>query len=257
MRPERAPALAELQRTLMRALHAPPGAASLRRAASWIRPRPQSTPANALALYRRLGAQRFEREVAREFPALRALLGDAGFGELARAFVAQRRSRSFTLDGYAATLPRFLARQRALGARGRAAAAALAHFELALRQAAGPAPDAPAAANDSGLRTTPVPGAKLLTLAWDAPTAVAAWRRSGALPAIAKRRTRVVVFAGGDRAEWLALSAREAGLLASLLRGAPLEHAVARAVRSGLSGGRIRRAFERWVARGLLSPARP
>jgi hypothetical protein len=204
-----------------------------------------------------MGALRFEREVAREFPALRALLGDARFAELARAFVAQRRSRSFTLGGYAATLPRFLAgaRRRALGpARELAAALAIARFELALGRARGfvPGTNPATPAGDLCLAPIPAPGAQLLDLAWDAPAAYVEWQRSGARPRAAKRRTRVAVFARDGRAAWLALAAREAELLASLLRGAHLERAVARAAQGGLSAARIRAAFERWVASGLL-----
>jgi len=251
VRPERVPTLAELQHTLMRALYSPPDRVTHRatvRATRWIAPSAHVAPADALALYRRMGALRFEREVAREFPALRTHLGEARFSELARAFVAQRRSRSFTLDGYAETLPRFLARSRVLASAGeRSAAIALASFELALRHAQGSVPG-----TDSRTPADPC----LLDLAWDAPAAYAEWRRTGASARIPRRRTRVAVFAREGRGTWLALSAREAPLLANLLRGARLERAVACAVRAGLSAARIRAAFERWVANGLLRTER-
>ncbi|HEU4430916.1 MAG TPA: DNA-binding domain-containing protein [Myxococcota bacterium] len=204
------PPLAQLQRTLMRALYAP-------------RSRSNRAPRDGLALYRRMGALRFEREVAREFPRVRALLGDEEFAALARAFVASHRSRSFTLEGYADTLPRFIARTR-----GRSAAHALASFELALRRAQR-ADSKPA---------TPRPGALA--------------HAPGARVTSGPRRASVAVFQRDGRAAWLDVAAAEAPLLRSLLRGARVDRAVAR---TRLSPARIRAAFERWVAAGLLLAA--
>jgi hypothetical protein len=227
MRPSRAssaspPTLAELQRTLMRALYAPPSART-ERAHRWgqarIVPDPNRGSRDPLALYRRMGALRFERAVAREFPRVRALLGPEEFGALARAFVASRRSRSFTLDGYADGLPRFIARTR-----GCDAAHALATFELSLRRAeradAKPAPPPPGALAHA-------PGARIL----------------------AGPKGPVAVFQRDGRGAWLDLDAAEAPLLRSLLRGARVDRAVAR---TPLTPSRIRAAFERWVAAGLL-----
>jgi len=215
------PTLAELQRTLMRALYAPQSARTeqaIVRAANWA-------PRDALALYRRMGALRFEREVAREFPRVRALLGPDEFAALARAFVASRRSRSFTLDGYAEGLPRFIARTR-----GRGSAHALASFELALRRAER-ADVKPA---------TPRPGALA-----HAPGARVLGGPFGSDP----KGPVVVVFQRAGRAAWLDVAAAEAPMLRSLLRGARVDRAVARAQ---LTPARIRGAFERWVAAGLL-----
>jgi Putative DNA-binding domain len=67
----------------------------------------------SVVVYRRMYALRMQREVAREFPATHALLGDGAFGRVARAYVAAHPSRSFTLEGYAAALPEFLQRRSA------------------------------------------------------------------------------------------------------------------------------------------------
>jgi len=252
------PPLAELQRTLMRALYAPPSAHT-QRAKNWGQARivalprfvpdpnsaPQAGSREALALYRRMGALRFEREVAREFPAVRALLGGEKFAALARAFVASHRSRSFTLEGYADALPHFIARER-----GRTAAQALASFELALRRAER-ARTKPGAPRPGALAHAP--GARVLDFAWDVASACAALRRTGQIERMPRRRSRVVIFQRAGRAKWLEIGASEARLLASLLRGARVDRAVAR---TKLSPARIRGALQRWVAAGLLAAPR-
>jgi len=210
-------ALARLQRTLMRALYARPSARTDRALD------PYCSPREGIVLYRRMGALRFEREVAREYPRLRALLGDERFAALARAFVASRRSRSFTLDGYADALPRFIARTR-----GSAAARSLASFELALRRAE----------RADASRATARPGALA--------------HAPGARVTRGPRRTSVAVFQREGRAAWLDVAAAEVPLLCSLLRGGRVDRAVAH---TKLSPARIRAAFERWIAAGLLIAA--
>jgi hypothetical protein len=77
-----------------------------------------------LTVYRRMYALRMAREVAREFPATRALLGAAAFDRIARAYVAAHPSTSFTLERYAARLPGLLR-----GAAARLAAVERSIFE--------------------------------------------------------------------------------------------------------------------------------
>ena len=86
-----------------------------------------------VALYRDMYALRMAREVPREFPATRALLGAAAFDHVARAYVAAHPSRSFTLEGYGAALPEFLLAAKAIRtARVRDQAAAIAAIELSI-----------------------------------------------------------------------------------------------------------------------------
>ena len=74
----------------------------------------ESTAREQVGVYRTMYALRMEREVAREFPATRSLLGTAAFARVAKAFVAAHASRSFTLEGYADALPEFLLRSKAI-----------------------------------------------------------------------------------------------------------------------------------------------
>ena len=92
----------------------------------------------ASAVYRRMYALRMQREVSREFPATRALLGAATFGRVATAYVQANPSHSFTLEGYAAALPEFLAETKAIRTeRARRRAAGIAGVERAIWRRSG------------------------------------------------------------------------------------------------------------------------
>jgi hypothetical protein len=65
---------------------------------------------------------------------------------------------------------------------------------------------------------------------------------------------RLALFRRGARVVRLRLARRETPLLAALLGGDALEHAVARAVSVGLTPSAIRSALARWVAAGALIP---
>lgn len=128
MRPSAPAELARLQRGFL-ALVTDRGARSSRARAVLA----QIDARDAIAVYRRMYALRMAREVAREFPATRALLGTAAFTRVAKTFVAARASRSFTLEGYAAALPEFLLDTKAIRtARARRRAAEIAALERAI-----------------------------------------------------------------------------------------------------------------------------
>jgi len=193
-------------------------------------------------VHRRMYRLRLERELAREFPATRRWLGAARFGRVARAYLATHVSRSFTLAGYGAALPRFLARESA-------AAAELARLEreLALVAAAGPGRPRPGRLGPA-LRLSPAPGARLVAFAYDVERAYA---QRGAPR---KRAVRLALFQRGGAAVRLCIGAREAPLLAALLRGARLDRAVAAASRAGLGPARIQSTLAGWLADGLFAP---
>lgn len=130
--PRRAPAeLAQLQRGLL-ALATGRGAHSARARAALAEI--DGTDAHeSVGVYLRMYALRMEREVAREFPATRVLLGGATFDRVARAYVAAHPSRSFTLEDYAADLPIFLQSTKAIRTtHARQQACAIAALELAV-----------------------------------------------------------------------------------------------------------------------------
>jgi hypothetical protein len=219
-------------------------------AAAWVDAPSLAVARDRIGVYRRMYATRLAREVAREYPATRALLGAAHFDAVARAFATSRRSRSFTLEGYAADLPIFLKRSRTPGDHAlRAAAAALARYERARAQAL----RAPAALR--GVRPGRLihaDGARLLVFDFDVETGFARFARSQVLRTLRRRRTLVAIFRREGVAVALRVAPREAALLRELLRGEPIEAAVALASDGGLRPAGIRAALEHWVGAGLL-----
>jgi hypothetical protein len=204
----------------------------------------------ALGVYRRMYALRMAREVAREYPATRALLGRDTFARVARAFVAARASHAFTLEGYAAALPAFLRRTRALSdARLRRDAVALARLERALTEARF-APRAEAPLRPGALAHAD--GAVVLALPCDAEAAFGRFERGERVGALRARSRWVAVYRHRGAATRLRVARCEAPLLRALLRGAPLARAVAAAANAGLGPRALRAAFERWVGAGLL-----
>jgi Putative DNA-binding domain len=114
--PHSAPAeLARLQRGFLALATARSGRThDMRAALTEIDAADASQAREQIGVYRRMYALRMVREVAREFPATRALLGARTFTHIANAFVAAHASHSFTLEGYADALPEFVRRSATL-----------------------------------------------------------------------------------------------------------------------------------------------
>jgi len=214
--------------------------------------------------YRRMYGLRLAREVAREFPATRALLGAARFEALARAFVAQHASRSFTLEGYAAGLAGFLRGCEAIpDPETRAAARDLARLERALACAqSAPAVERAelgariARARELGgaARLQPAAGARLIGFAHDVEVCYARWLAGGRPGALQRAATLLALYRQAGRVRRQRVARREARLLRALLRGERLDAAVAEAAAGALGPASIRDALARWVAAGLLLP---
>jgi hypothetical protein len=220
--------------------------------------------AEQIAVYRRMGAQRFANEVAREFPATRALLGDARFCREARQFVTATASTSYTLDGYARAFPVHLQRAaRAQADEELACAAGLARLERECARAARVQRGASeqrrelaSARSSEAPRLTPARGARLLRLPSDALALLDAFERGEVLPLVKRAPTYVAVFPRGRRAVRLRVARAEAPALAALLRGDALEAAVSRALAAGLAPADVGSALQGWAAAGLIALVR-
>jgi hypothetical protein len=94
-----------------------------------------------MGIYRNAYRLRLEEVLENDYPALRALVGDAAFGELAQAYVAARGSGFRNVRWFGGGLPDFLSEDAPF--RDRAALAELARFEWTLGLAFDAA-DAPA-----------------------------------------------------------------------------------------------------------------
>jgi hypothetical protein len=108
--------LLELQRRMAGALMAPLGPADrLARnqkaeAAAIIKPNDRLTSSERLEIYARSYWYRVLDSLYDDFPGLRAIVGSRAFDRLARAYLAEMPSESFTLRNLGARLPAWLAR---------------------------------------------------------------------------------------------------------------------------------------------------
>lgn len=256
--------LARLQRGLQELLLTPGDPGRVDEAAA----RALGVSAEQTRVYRGMIALRFAREVAREFPATRALLGCARFESESRGFAARTASHSYTLEGYARRFPEHLRGSQDAALR---AAAPLARLERELAWVRCAAHREPVGerAGSAGAEVVPghapqleaAPAARIRCFAWDVELAYTAFER-GELPALpshappARGGIRLALFRAAGRVVRLRVTPREAPLLSALLRGQPLAGAVARGVLSGLAPDEVREALARWVGARLLVPAR-
>jgi hypothetical protein len=259
MRPDGEPELGELQRALLAEIRGvrPKRAGE---SAAWISARSLAHAREQIALYGEMYALRLLREVAREYPATRALLGPERFEAVATAFVARTGSRSFTLEGYAGGLPAYLRRLRGgLEPELRASAAALAGYE---RERARVLRAPVKTRRERAGRMQAADGARLLAYDWAVDDAYARFERGMPLRELWAAPTRLALFRSltrdaGGRIGLVTVTAlrvcdREVAWLRALLRGQRIEAAEAIAREAGLSAAAIDSARRRWVASGLL-----
>ncbi len=239
--------LAQLQRELQRLVTSECTDAGADGRASAIGCAPEQ-----VEVYRGMYGLRLAREVAREYPATRALLGPAPFVAEARAFAAAHPSTSFTLDGYARAFPEHLRRASAPAAELARLERELASVRAATSGARGAQCVRAGLASRGVPRLAPAPGARVLQFAYDVEAALAQFQRRQAMRAPRRRAVQLALFRRGGRVVRMRVARREVPLLAALLSGAALERAVALAVGARLAPRAIGCALERWVFEGLL-----
>jgi Putative DNA-binding domain len=100
-------------------------------AAEFIRPNDRLTSFERLQLYNRMYWYRVLDAFRDDCPGLLSALGERAFARLARAYLAERPSRSFTLRNLCSRLERFILENPALTAPRTALAAEIARFEWA------------------------------------------------------------------------------------------------------------------------------
>jgi hypothetical protein len=177
-----------------------------------------------LDVYRNAYYLRLEEALARDFPALRAVVGDEAFGSLAAAYLTANPSTRPSLRFLGRHLPDWLRR-----AREEPALADLAALEWAVLHAFD-APDAPGltvagfegipAEQWPGLRLTFHPSVSLLALMTKARENWLAVRRGESLPVLQPTKEWLVVWRGGSGPQVEAISAACHVLLAALAKGA-------------------------------------
>lgn len=253
-------ALARLQRVLQRRV--------LRRQAR-VEREFVGTPALAarerLEIYSCAYRARLVGALAKDYPGLKALLGDRGFERLARAYVEVHPSRYANLRWYGGGLAAFL---RKSGPRRRRALAEMAAFEWALGLAFDAA-DAPvlevsaiasqAPADWPGLRFSPHPSLRRLDLHFNVPALRAAADAGKPLPPLRHRRRPVswLIWRKELGAQYRSLEHDETQALDLLLRGETFDKACERLARIRGSEAALRAAslLKVWFGEGLFVAA--
>jgi hypothetical protein len=220
--------------------------------------------ARRLGVYADAYRLRLVEALAKDYPALRGLLGEAGFDRMMRAYVAARPSRHANLRWYGSDLARYLSRSRPW--RRRPLLAELARFEWALGLAFD-SRDAPLTTAEEVARIPPAkwpgmrlrlnPSVQLVDLRSNAPQV---WRAASAgrkPPAVAMRRRPVhwLVWRKGFEPFYRALPAEEAWALCAVRRGSNFT-TLAGGLRRFVGAERAAQTFAQllrsWLAQGLL-----
>lgn len=215
--------LASLQRAFQRHVRRPGGAMRQE-----ILSTARAGAARRLSVYAEGYRTRLSEVLRSDYPALADLLGDAGFGKLAREYIAAHPSRFPNVRWYGAELARHLSRTP--NWRRRPVLSELARFEWALGLAFDAA-DAPLLTGEEiaglppqawpGLRLALHPSAQLLTLRGNAPTI---WRAmdAGETPPAASMRDAPrtwLVWRKGYQPFYRVLPVEEAWALEAVARG--------------------------------------
>lgn len=252
--------LAALQRAFQRHVHRP-GDAMARRVAAG----PCAGAARRLGVYADAYRLRLVEALGNDYPALRAVLGEARFDQAMREFIAAHPSRHTNLRWYGGDLARFLA--RAPRWRRRPLLAELARFEWALGLAFDAA-DAPLASAEDAARVPPAewprmqlrlqPSVQLLALRSNAPQV---WRSAiggGKAPAAKRRRSRTawLVWRKGHEPFYRALAPAEARALGAAARGcdfASIAGGLRRHVGAKAAAQAAAQFLRNWLAEGLVA----
>lgn len=230
---------------------------------------PRAGVARRLGVYAEAYRLRLIEALGNDYPALRTVLGEAGFEAAMRAFIAAIPSRHANLRWYGGEVAGFLA--RAPRWRRRPLLAELARFEWALGLAFDAA-DAPLASAEDAARVPPAewprmrlrlqPSVQLLALRSNAPQV---WRSAiggGKAPAAKRRRSRTawLVWRKGHEPFYRALAPAEAWALGAAARGcnfASIADGLRRHAGAGAGGGGAAQAaaqfLRNWLDEGLVS----
>lgn len=251
--------LAELQRDFQRHVDHPGRTMSRE-----VTGGPRAGAARRLGIYAEAYRLRLVEALGNDYPALRAVLGEAGFDGAMRAFIAAHPSRYPNLRWYGGDVAGYLA--RAPRWRRRPPLAELARFEWALGLAFDAADAPPATAEEvarvppadwPGLRLRLQPSVQLLSLRGNAPQVWRAAVSGGKPPSAYRRRNSAtwLVWRRGFEPFYRALAPAEAWALGAAARGRDFA-AIAGGLRrhAGAKGAALAAAqfLRNWLAEGLI-----
>ena len=235
-----------------------------RSAKGLILPSRTLAPEERVGIYAEMYFLRLAECLAEDYPALRKLVGPAGFEKLARAYLKKHPSRHYSLNALGRKLPEFLsreakiARSAVLADVARVERAISESFDAEVSPSMTPADLAmiPPAAWETG-RMRMTESLRLLALDHRANAIVTACRQDKEIPSLSRARSWVAVF----RKEWtvwrMDLTEPMHAVLAALSKGRTLAKSLAAGARAYDGSPEemqtdVHRWFREWATEGLF-----
>jgi len=235
-----------------------------RPAAEVILPSRSLAPEERVAIYGEMYFLRLAECLAEDYPAVKKLVGPAGFEKLARAYLKKHPSRHYSLSALGKKLPDFLAgatktpRHAMLADVARIERAISESFDATVSPSLSPADLAmipPAAWETARIRMTE--SLQLLALEHRANAIVTACRQDKEIPPLGRKKSWVAVF----RKEWtvwrMDVTESMHAVLTALAKGRPLAKSLAAGARTYDGTPErmqtdVHRWFREWATEGLF-----
>jgi Putative DNA-binding domain len=229
-----------------------------------ILPSRSLAPEERVAIYGEMYFLRLSECLAEDYPAVKKLVGPAGFERLARVYLKKHPSRHYSLSALGRKLPDFLAgatkmpRHAMLADVARVERAISESFDAAVSPSLSPADLAmipPAAWETARIRMTE--SLRLLALEHRGNAIVTACRQEKELPSLGRARSWAAVF----RKEWtvwrMDVSEPMFAVLTALAKGKPLAKSLAAGARAYKGAPEqmqtdVHRWFREWATEGLF-----
>lgn len=216
-------------------------------------------PLQRLDIYRGMYELRLIEALRTDYPGLAHFLGERKFEELARLYISECPSQSYTLNRLGDRLPHFvrdvegLPRPRFVESLAQLELIESIVFDEEETPAEEPHRLAAGSPEEWALRRlVPIPALRLVRLAYPAHEYLQAMRRGAPDPALRPRRAYLIVYRKSYGLFHLAVSEAAFALFTALAGGASLGEAMDRMGKSGASGTNVFEWFRRWCSEGLF-----
>jgi hypothetical protein len=227
-------------------------------AAGMILPSKTLQPLERLDIYREMYEARLLEALQADYPNLARFLGEETFAELARLYIRENPSRSYTLNVFGDALPEFIGEIDGLQRRG--FVQDLARFELTQTQVFDDPQTDPMSAESiaavppgawESARLQPVAAFRLLTLRYPVHRYTLAVREGRTPPVIRRGKTYLAIFRRNYALFHIELERQGFNILTALASGQTLGESI-RSARMLSNSEKLAKWFEEWTSEGIF-----